>query len=92
MKRGIIVNKNDNVATVLDDVLSGEVVSCKGGTDTVEIRASEAVGRGHKIAIADIKAGADVYKYGFPIGYALVDIAVGSHVHVHNVGSKRTEE
>jgi hypothetical protein len=34
----------------------------------------------------------DVVKYGFAIGYALTDIPKGSYVHVHNVGSKRTEE
>ncbi len=48
--------------------------------DNVEVRAD-----GHKYAIRAIAAGEDVVKYGMPIGHATVDIAVGEHVHVHNV-------
>ena len=39
----------------------------------------------HKIALADIKEGEKVIKYGFPIGVAKQDIKAGSWVHVHNV-------
>ncbi len=48
--------------------------------DNVEVRAD-----GHKYAIRAIAAGEDVVKYGLPIGHATADIAVGEHVHVHNV-------
>jgi len=92
MKRGIIMNNADNVATVLDDVPVRETVASRGLAVPVETVAREAIPRGHKIALADIPAGADILKYGFPIGYALTDIPKGAHVHVHNVGSKRTEE
>ncbi|MFP1528497.1 SAF domain-containing protein [Escherichia coli] len=40
--------------------------------------------RGHKFALTDIAKGANVIKYGLPIGYALADIAAGEHVHAHN--------
>jgi len=92
MKRGLIMNRLDNVATVLDDVEKNEIVSCKGLTDIVELKANENIPRGHKMALSAIPGGAAVVKYGFEIGYSLCEIAKGSYVHVHNVGSKRTEE
>ncbi|MBQ9759901.1 MAG: altronate dehydratase [Clostridia bacterium] len=48
--------------------------------DNVEVRAD-----GHKYALKPIAAGENVIKYGSPIGHATVDIAVGDHVHTHNV-------
>ena len=48
--------------------------------DNVEIRED-----GHKYARRDIAEGENVIKYGMPIGHATCDIAVGEHVHVHNV-------
>src|SRR5690606_20293076 len=41
--------------------------------------------RGHKIATADIAAGAPVRKYAQVIGYAAGDIRAGDHVHTHNL-------
>ena len=48
--------------------------------DNVEVREN-----GHKYALCPIKAGENVIKYGSPIGHATSDIAVGEHVHTHNV-------
>ena len=48
--------------------------------DNVEVREN-----GHKYALCPIKAGENVIKYGSPIGHAICDIAVGEHVHTHNV-------
>ena len=42
---------------------------------------------GHKQALTDIPSGANVIKYGFPIGHALCDIAAGEHVHTHNMAT-----
>lgn len=44
---------------------------------------------GHKIALADIKSGDTVWKYGQDIGRAVADIQKGEHVHVHNLKTKR---
>ena len=92
MKRGVIMNMLDNVATLLDDLEEKETVTCKGLSDAVELAALGKIARGHKIALADIRKGEAVVKYGFEIGYALCDIERGSFVHVQNVGSKQTEE
>jgi len=40
---------------------------------------------GHKVATAPIPAGAEVVKYGAPIGRATRNIAPGEHVHLHNL-------
>ena len=48
--------------------------------DNVEVREN-----GHKYALFPIKAGENVIKYGSPIGHAVADIAVGEHVHTHNL-------
>lgn len=42
---------------------------------------------GHKIAIQDIPSGADIVKYGYPIGHATRDIAEGEQVHTHNTAT-----
>lgn len=44
---------------------------------------------GHKVALADIKKGDTIVKYGQDIGKAIADIKKGEHVHVHNVKTKR---
>ena len=44
---------------------------------------------GHKVALADIKNGDTIWKYGQDIGVAKKKIGKGEHVHVHNVKTKR---
>jgi altronate hydrolase len=65
----------------LRDLVADEQLDLHGQPITVRVD----VPKGHKIAIRAVKAGDDVLKYGWPIGRAVVDIAVGDHVHVHNV-------
>ena len=48
--------------------------------DNVEVRAD-----GHKYAVRAIRQGEFVIKYGMPIGRAAADIAIGEHVHTHNL-------
>ena len=45
---------------------------------------------GHKLAAQAIAAGQKILKYGAPIGSATAAIAVGDHVHVHNMRSDYT--
>ena len=42
---------------------------------------------GHKHALQPIAKGEPVIKYGFPIGHATADIAVGEWVHSHNLAT-----
>ncbi|WP_375419986.1 UxaA family hydrolase [uncultured Sphingomonas sp.] len=77
------VDPGDSVATLLDDARTGDRIEIG---DTVVTLASD-IGRGHKVALVPIAAGEAVLKYGFPIGVARQPIAVGEHVHSHNVAT-----
>ncbi len=56
---------------------------------TMEVVARQDIPIGHKVALADIKAGDTIWKYGQDIGKAGAGIAKGEHVHVHNMKTKR---
>ena len=84
MSRVIVISEADNVATALEALEAGGVLSEVG---SITIR--EAIPRGHKIAVRAIASGGAVMKYGSPIGTATIDIAAGAHVHTHNVASGR---
>ena len=47
---------------------------------------NQSVPRGTSSAVRAVPAGAPVRKYGQSIGRATRDIAVGDHVHSHNLG------
>lgn len=80
-----MIDQNDNIVTVLDDVVtSDEVTVVFEGQKNNYISNSE-IPFGHKLAIKDIKKGEDVIKYGFKIGTASTDILKGDWVHTHNV-------
>jgi len=72
------------VATALRDITFGEVLNLHGGVVT----ARADIPKGHKIATRAAAAEEDILKYGWPIGRARIDIAIGDHVHVHNVATK----
>ncbi|WP_206539545.1 UxaA family hydrolase [Aurantiacibacter gangjinensis] len=75
------MNAADNVALCLEDVAAGDVVD-EG------VQAQDDVPSGHKIAVSPIATGQAILKYGQIIGVATSDIAVGRHVHVHNVSAR----
>ena len=82
----VVDEKKDNVATILaHDVKKGSVVPVTVNGATVEIKVNADIPFGHKIAIKPIALKETVYKYGLSIGRAMVDIAAGDHVHVHNI-------
>ena len=75
----------DNVATVLQPIAAGETVSVRTAAGIVAITALEAVALCHKIAMADLPAGAAVIKYGQCIGRTTAPVPRGAWVHVHNL-------
>jgi hypothetical protein len=88
----IIFDPGDNVATALKNVPPGQAASVSNAhgerrsiTPVVEIHL------GHKLALSPILAGELVVKHGHAIGRATADIAIGEHVHVHNVVSLSRE-
>ena len=72
---------NDNIAVAARPIPEGTEVHLDGITVTTP----GPVKMGHKFAVVPIKEGDAILKYGQIIGFAGRNIAVGEHVHVHNV-------
>lgn len=89
MKRAIVIDPKDNVASLLADVQNNEMVQAQSGEEFMKFQIKEPLPFGHKFALKPIKKGENVIKYGEIIGRATQDIAEGGHVHVHNVESLR---
>jgi len=86
-KKIIILNKRDNVATVLEDLPKNLTIKIK--KYNLELKLQENIPFGHKFAIKDIKNGNPIIKYGEIIGTSVKDINKGKHVHTHNMESNR---
>jgi (2R)-sulfolactate sulfo-lyase subunit alpha len=88
---GFLAHRQDDlVGVAVRDLDPGPVVGgYLSGPVTLSVRLAEAIPLGHKLALADIAAGADVIEYGQRVGIATRDIRQGEHVHVHNVRSAR---
>src|SRR5262249_3968780 len=76
--RTIRLSPEDNVVVAVDQIPSG--VTAAG------VVARERVPRGHKMAVAGIREGEPVRKYGQTIGFASKAITPGEWVHEQNVG------
>ncbi|MDP9629075.1 UxaA family hydrolase [Ensifer sp. 1H6] len=84
--RLLLLAEKDNVFVCREHIPEGSRISVGGQEFTL----AKTVQRGHKVARRAILPGEKVYKYGAPIGSAVVAIAPGDHVHVHNVKSDYT--
>lgn len=78
------IHATDNVATLLGDAEDSVEVRGEGGGTLALL---EPIALGHKVALADIAAGAPVVKYGITIGSASRAIRAGEWVHLHNITS-----
>lgn len=87
MRNALKLHADDTVVTMIADVAAGERVTWEEGVTGVE--ALDAVPFGHKVAVREMAAGSRVMKYGASIGRAIEPIAVGRHVHTHNLKSVR---
>ena len=83
MKDLIQIHPDDNVAVAIAEIPPGT------SWGNMEL---QGVPAGHKVALADIKAGDTVMKYGFPIGRATVSIRAGDHVHSHNMATLLSDQ
>ncbi len=83
------LHQDDNVVTAIRELQPGDQLRAEQSLP--EIRARQPIPFGHKVAIRPIAKGEHVIKYGASIGIATADIAIGEHVHVHNLASVRGE-
>lgn len=82
----------DNVAVAVIEGLTAGTHAFGVVTEndtTFEVEVKQDIPIGHKVALADLKAGDTAIKYGQDIGRIVKDVAKGEHVHVHNAKTKR---
>ncbi len=78
-------SKRDNLVTCIRPLHPDEIIVVDGR----RIRVRDDIPIYHKMAIAEIRKGETVYKYGEVIGVATCDIHAGQWAHVHNIESTR---
>jgi len=81
MRKVLILDARDNIAVCLADLAEGDVVQ----QDDITITVKNKIPRGHKIATSEIAKNEGIIKYGERMGHAVAPIAIGEHVHVHNI-------
>jgi altronate hydrolase len=77
------VHAADTVAVALRPLAAGATVQVGAGS----FRLAEDIPQGHKFALVPHAPGDAVVKYGLPIGTVTQPIALGAHVHVHNLAT-----
>ncbi len=82
----IHLHHSDNVAIARVPIAAGTELRIEGRT----LKTVEPIPAGHKIALAPIRAGETVFRYGQNIGRARIDIAPGQHIHTHNLSYEET--
>ncbi|MGO9457341.1 MAG: UxaA family hydrolase [Acidimicrobiales bacterium] len=88
---GLLAHRNgDDVAVAVRDLEAGSTsVAFLDTASTTLAPVSESIPLGHKVALRDLAAGAEVIEYGVPIGVLTQPVSAGSLVHVHNLRSAR---
>src|SRR6266850_7797578 len=81
IEKAIVLKPEDDVAVAKAALGAGTLL--EDGTTRIEVR--QDIGPGHKVARRARRAGEPVRRYGQVIGFATRDIAVGDHVHSHNL-------
>lgn len=88
----VVHDEGDSVGVVVvegvsaGDELSGWIMD---QDKDIKFTAVSDIPIGHKLAILPLSDGDTVIKYGVDIGRVVADIALGEHVHVHNLKTKR---
>lgn len=77
----LLLDATDDVAVAMGDLCAGQTCTLPQGPVTL----AGDIPRGHKFAVTARAAGEPVTKYGHVIGVASQPIAVGEHVHSHNL-------
>ncbi|MCW4037484.1 MAG: UxaA family hydrolase [Candidatus Bathyarchaeota archaeon] len=89
VKDALIMKRVDNVATALQDVEVGDVVTVRLGKERFTVEAREKIPFGFKVAVKRIPKGEPILKYGEVIGKARTRIEEGALVHIHNLEGTR---
>lgn len=76
------VHHEDTVAIAMRDVEAQENIGVPGLN---QLKASQPITKGHKVALSNHQPGDPVIRYGHPVGMAIGPISAGDWVHTHNV-------
>ena len=88
----LVHSPKDNVGVVVVEGLkagTGMMGVITETDDTLKLKAKHDIPIGHKVALKALKAGDTIVKYGEDIGRMVADAAMGEHVHVQNLKTKR---
>jgi (2R)-sulfolactate sulfo-lyase subunit alpha len=88
----LVHDRKDSVGVVVvEDLPAGTDMLCRITEDnsTFRLTVLDDVPIGHKVALADLREGDTVLKYGEDIGRMVASVGKGRHVHVHNLKTKR---
>jgi altronate hydrolase len=77
----ILLHPEDTIALAKTNLMPG--LTILRGESVVTVR--QLIQPGHKVALKPVATGEPVRRYGQIIGFATQDIAVGDHVHSHNL-------
>ena len=92
MSYGFLIHgDDDHVGVAVRDLKQGESVTgvSQRGRREVTVILQHDVPLGHKVALEGRQTGEPIVKYNEIIGLASAPIAIGDHVHVHNIRSVR---
>lgn len=88
----LVHDENDSCGVVVvEGIKAGEKLTgwIMDQDKTIEIKVTQDIPIGHKLATKPLAEGDTVIKYGVDIGRVVAPIPVGAHLHVHNVKTKR---
>jgi altronate hydrolase len=88
MNSALQIHDSDTVAVALQHLAPGQSIELDGRTIPIQTP----IPRGHKFALRRHDIGEFVVKYGYPIGRTTAPIAVGEHVHSHNLATALSAE
>lgn len=75
------INPADSVVVCLQAKKKGDIIEVDGQ----KIVINQDTSAGHKVLIKDTLKGADIIKYGYPIGHAMQDLKAGDWVNENNL-------
>lgn len=81
--QAILLHPDDNILVCVAHIDAGDLIDIDGQI----INIIHDIEVGHKIARRTLELGAKVYRYGAPIGSVTQAVAIGGHVHMHNMQS-----
>jgi hypothetical protein len=81
--RLLLMSPDDNCLIARTPLPAGLTVEIDG----VPVTLPEAIQLGHKVARRALRPGDRVLRYGAPIGTVTAPVAIGAHIHTHNLES-----